>query len=366
MRRLLLRLFFFLLPFILAMIIELFFLPINKFTFRTWEALQKRMNWIGGPFYPDKKLAMEEEGDLGHHTPYALRRQSEWETDSCGFRKSATNKKIRIVVIGDSNVAGAGLTQKDMFSEVLEDLLGVGVYPFAPETINGFLQDIRFIQAPPEIVILAVFEHNIPGLFPKVARQFVTPSPLYQSLFKVRFLIMTNPIIQAVNVTFDRIIKAPMLYFIRAQIRRSTVEPKVNYLLSADGRMLFLEGFSANHPKPKATLDQSIQRTSSYAAALKERGVRFIFLPIPNKENIYHDLLPIRGKPVFLDQLIEALTLQGVETLNIQKGFEEARRDGESLYIADDSHWNENGSKIAARLAAEQIRSVDAAFGSKD
>jgi hypothetical protein len=324
------------------------------------------MNWIGGPFYPHKKLAMVEEGDLGHHTSYAVRRKSEWETDSCGFRKSATKKRIRIVVIGDSNVAGAGLTQEDMFSEVLEDLLGVGVYPFAPETINGFLQDIRFIQAPPEIVILAVFEHNIPGLFPKVARQFVTPSPLYQNLFRMRLLIMTNPIIQAVNVTFDHIIKAPMLYFIRAQIRRSIVEPKVNCLLSSDGRMLFLEGVSANHAKPKATLDQSVERISSYAAALKGRGIRFIFLPIPNKENIYYDFLPIRRKPVFLDQLMEALTLQGVETLNIQKSFEEAKRNGESLYIADDSHWNESGVKIAARLAAEHIKPLDRAFGSKD
>jgi hypothetical protein len=64
--------------------------------------------------------------------------------------------------------------------------------------------------------------------------------------------------------------------------------------------------------------------------------------------------------------LTEALTLRGVETLNIQKCFEEAKRGGESLYISDDSHWNENGIKIAARLAAEQIRPVDKSFGSKD
>jgi hypothetical protein len=207
-------------------------------------------------------------------------------------------------------------------------------------------------------VILAVFEYNIPGLFPKVAHQFVTPSPLYQSLFSVRFHMMTNPIIQGVNVTIDRIIKAPMLHFIRARIRRSIGDPKVNYLLSTDGRMLFLEGVSANRDKPQATLDHAVDRISSYAAALKERGIRFIFLPIPNKEDIYHEFLPDKRRPVFLDQLMEALTLRRIETLNIQKCFEEAKRGGESLYIADDSHWNESGVKIAARLAAEQIESI--------
>jgi len=263
-------------------------------------------------------------------------------------------------------VAGTGLTQEDMFSEVLEDLLGVGVYPFAPETMNGFLQDIRFIEDPPEIVILAVFEHNIPGLFPKVAQQFVTPSSFYQNVFKIRFLMMTNPIIQAASVTLDRMIKAPMLYFVRAQVRRFFVKPTVSLLLSSDGRMAFLEGVSANHPKPQATLDQSVERIRSYAAALKARGIRFIFLPVPNKENIYYDLLPLEIKPIFLDQLNEVLTLQGIETLNIQKRFEEARREGESLYLTDDSHWNETGVKIAARLAAERIRSMGKIFSSKD
>jgi hypothetical protein len=177
---------------------------------------------------------------------------------------------------------------------------------------------------------------------------------------------MTSPTVQGVNVTFDRIIKAPMLHFIRAQIRRSIGDPKVNCLLSSDGRMLFLEGVSANQDKPQATLDHSVDRISSYAAALKGRGIRFIFLPIPNKENIYYESLPLKRKPVFLDHLMEALTLRGVETVNIQRCFEEAKREGESLYIADDSHWNENGVKITARLAAEQIKSVDKAFGSMD
>ena len=74
-----------------------------------------------------------EEGDLAHHTRFAIKKKVKWMTDRYGYRKQNTDrKKHEVVIIGDSNIAGSGLTQEEILSEVLEEQLKDSVYPYAP------------------------------------------------------------------------------------------------------------------------------------------------------------------------------------------------------------------------------------------
>ncbi|MDI7259530.1 MAG: hypothetical protein QME90_06390, partial [Thermodesulfobacteriota bacterium] len=89
MKKILFKSALFLLPFFLSIFIELFILPIDLFTFRVWESLvvRKYRNILAGPFYPNMEITKIEEGDLAHHTRFAVKKEVQWITDRYGFRK---------------------------------------------------------------------------------------------------------------------------------------------------------------------------------------------------------------------------------------------------------------------------------------
>ena len=66
MRKFLFKSNLFLLPFFLALCLELFILPMDFFTFRVWEAIvvRKYRNLFPGHFYPNMEITKIEEGDL--------------------------------------------------------------------------------------------------------------------------------------------------------------------------------------------------------------------------------------------------------------------------------------------------------------
>jgi hypothetical protein len=360
MRKFLFKSNLFLLPFFLALCLELFILPIDFFTFRVWEAIvvRKYRNLFPGHFYPNMEITKIEEGDLAPRTRFAIKKKVRWVTDRYGYRKRNTDlQKHEIVIIGESNIAGSSLTQEDILSEVLEDQLKVSVYPYAPVGgINTFLKDKRFIENSPDIVIFARIERELldldslktireKKLFPKLKRQ-----------------IQKNRMIQSLGIHLDRVSKMVMLHYFRASLRRSISTPKhfgPKPISSHYGPIFFIQGRRANEDVSQVKLDKAIQIIKSYNNAVKSRGIRFIFLPIPNKENIFYEHLQTK-RPVFLEQLISELKSHGIETIDTQKAFEEAfRKNQVLLYHTDDTHWNGNAVRIAAGLLIKVIEEKD-------
>jgi hypothetical protein len=258
-----------------------------------------------------------------------------------------------MVIIGESNIAGSSLTQEEILSEVLEDQLKVSVYPYAPVgRINSFLKNKRFIENSPDIVIFARIERellDLPSLKP------IRENKLSSKLKKQ---IQKNRMIQSLTIQLDRVSKMIMLHHFRANLRRSISTPKhfgSEHISSQYGPIFFVQGRSANEDVSKEKLDKAIQIIKSYNDAVKSRGIRFIFLPIPNKENIYFESLQT-PRPVFLEQLISELKSHGIETIDTQKAFEEAfQKNQVLLYHTDDTHWNGNAVRIAADLLTKVI-----------
>ena len=96
--------------------------------------------------------------------------------------------------------------------------------------------------------------------------------------------------IQSLTIQLDRVSKMIMLHYFRANLRRSIATPQhfgSEHISSQYGPIFFFQGRSANEDVSKEKLDKAIQIIKSYNDAVKSRGIRFIFLPIPNKENIY-------------------------------------------------------------------------------
>jgi hypothetical protein len=220
MKKFLLKTLLFLSPFVVALGLELFVLPIDFFTFRSYEALivRKFHNMIPGKFYPNMTLVKEEEGDLGHHTKYSLRRTVEWITDSYGYRKKGSDRlKYEVVIIGQSETFGACLTQDDMLSEVLQKQLNLGVYPFAPAGVNAFLREKRFNLHPPKIVIFSCVDKRALFVAEPIKIQSRGKWVLYKTVQDSFRRLKEYRRVQSIGVILDRLCKMNMVHYLRSE-----------------------------------------------------------------------------------------------------------------------------------------------------
>jgi len=351
----------FFLPFIAAICLELFILPVHHFTFRVWESLAVKRSFgiLKGQFYPNMDFRKQEEGDLAYYTHCAVKKDVRWVTDKYGYRMSNVTIKIHpIVIVGDSNIAGSSLSQEELLSEILEKNLGQSVYPLASERLRAVFQHNLLKKNLPEIVILASIERDIPdGLSPLKPRDFITPSRFDRLAEAIRF----NSVVQQIAVVIDRIFKGNMLNYLRARINGSS--PSLRRVVArGECPIFFLQGASINVNASTKQVETAVERITKYDDFLKKRGIRLIFLPIPNKETIHYQYLKTK-KPDFLERLTGRLEELNVEVINTQKAFDDFyQKTGSMLYHADDSHWNALGVRITADLLEKQIKTKSSAI----
>jgi len=344
--------------------IELFIFPINAFTFRVWESVIVNHPYsnLPGPFYPNMTIAMIEEGDLGHHTPLAVKKNVAWETDKYGYRKRNENiTRYDIVIIGDSDIAGSGLTQSDMFSEQLEKRLDAKVYPLAPADINTFLSSSKFKNNPPKVVILESIERSLPSL-PSIQRNLNHPSKSLKTNHvqekhskknaslailcdRLSKQIMARYLLKIIPRTFEKITNA---------LKKLSAALSVGTIGKSQTRMLCLDNKNNNISLEKQ--EKIIERIIAYEEILSAHGIHFIFFPIPDKKTIYWKELSLSEKPTFLKQITNKLRKAGIEILDVEDTFKKAAANNDALlYHLDDSHWNPNGVKLSVDLAVKLL-----------
>lgn len=151
-----------LLPFLLLLLAELFILPIDFFTFRVWEAALSTTYRYPGVFYPNIYVKKDKEyGDryrLGDPSQVEAK-PVEWFTDSYGYRnRPEIEKRERYdaVVLGDSNIVGSFLDQKDTLTEVMGARSGKTAYSYSvgSDHISLFFNDPRFAQKSPSLLVV--------------------------------------------------------------------------------------------------------------------------------------------------------------------------------------------------------------------
>ena len=105
-------------------------------------------------------------------------------------------------------------------------------------------------------------------------------------------------------------------------------------------------------------IDGWLQRMEDRQRWLADRGARFLILPAPVKETIYHEHLPEwlqrEAHPTFVDQLVQAadgrLAIIDVRKLVL------ARKAQIPVYGPFDSHWNVEGSFVAYNAVMERLQ----------
>ena len=347
------KLLLFLSPFIIYCSLESCVLPVNFFNFRAWEAL--RVYYFGaflpGPFYPCQTLLSVEEGDLGHGTADATQTATQWRTDEFGYRNNPGGAPPDAVVGGDSFTVGSGLTQTDTLPFQLSARLCQNFYSFAPADMNIFMNEKRFMVHPPRIVVLAVVERNLTTMPLWVETQ---PPASFEDYFG-RWA-RGEARLQPLWATLDRLRKMPGLHYWDARLFHK--DPLALASVQA-GPLLFLPYDLDQADLTDVQISKMANLLILYRDILRQRGIGFVFLPIPNKESVYYLLRPGAQEPRTLPRLIRALKARGMTSVDLQKTFiETSQKTKKFLYRKDDTHWNAMGVRIAASLLADQIQKM--------
>jgi alginate O-acetyltransferase complex protein AlgJ len=359
MKKFLLKLVLFLSPFIIAQAVELFVLPIDFFTFRVWEALRVMGSSLStGKFYPNFRLEKIEVGTLAKNSSGAVHQKVVWITDRYGYRNTNAWEKPDVVIIGDSFIVGDTLSQEELLSEVLQAELKIKVYAMAPADIRDFLNDPRFVDNPPKVVILERVEQQIsPGGIEKPKQD------LYKlNWARLRQRLTQNRTVSYIDVIQNRIFKWNALNFLRARLMEFFYKKPpapAGLKLFDDRPMLFNRLVERLHLSENQT--KQIARTlESYNAVLQSRGIKFIFLPVPCKKTIYYDIAPGKFESDAFSRFTTYLQTDGITTVNLEQAFLDARKQNEDLllYQLDDSHWNYEAVKITAGLLASIINEM--------
>jgi hypothetical protein len=212
--------------------------------------------------------------------------------------------------------------------------------------MDNFLATDRFRQSPPKVVILQRNEGFLHLMQPVNPADIAFIRMVHQRAAR----LPRGSAFNAVAIGIDRFQKRNWYHWASSKIDRA-IQPKE---LIVHGNEVFMFGDTINNPTPPAELDRLTRVVISYRDTLQKMGIAFVFVPTPNKENIYYQLLPSRQKPVLLTGLIERLRAAGVPVVDLQTPFDSAHAAGVRLYPRDDNHWNPQ----AVRIAAAKVQGV--------
>lgn len=350
MKRLIIKLLFFVLPILGWLIIE-GFLPPNTYTYRPWEALKFQTVFsIRKFFHPNTTVQMKSSGELCHHTKFSTYKDELWKTDKLGNRNDAFIEDPDILIIGDSFVAGILITQDSTITNQLQNIMGesYSVYNFIPAFLTKFEYYLKnnLIQKP-DLIIFSCGEKFVP--WPVV--EYVKPDP-NSIKFRVKMALMSNSKFSNFCIYLDKVIRTYSINWAKARLanKRGTGVPGIE-----GSNMFFLNGKDQIYDK------EDLKRTKeiilSYKKYCDSLDIDFLFLPMPNKETVYYDFVPFEKQPDYLLELDTFLVQNNVQTINTLKLYNDYRKANDKLlYHLDDTHWNSTAIRIVAKEIARKIQ----------
>ncbi|MFA6512277.1 MAG: hypothetical protein WCV86_04100 [Patescibacteria group bacterium] len=318
------------------------FIPVTVFFYRPWEAISFSKIPANAPFYTNATLTMNSVGDLCHHTENSIIKNESWKTDELGFRNDNYIKSADILIIGDSYIAGSGLTQTNTISnQVMKMDDNLKVYNMAPSSFSQFDKLVKLGRIhKPKQIIFSIAERNIPSEI-----KYYIPHSKKET---IQNILNYN----GLNAYIDKIIKVYPLKWIKARAKnaKGIGTEGIN-----DSKMYFFQGSNQKHEEED--LINTVNTLISYKEYCDSLGIEFLFLPMPDKETVYYELVPFSEQPNYLFQLDSLLKSNGVSTINTLRIYNDYRRENDNLlYHLDDTHWNSNATEL---ISKEIVRLVN-------
>lgn len=98
-----------------------------------------------------------------------------------------------------------------------------------------------------------------------------------------------------------------------------------------------------------------------YKNQLKAKGIDFLFVIIPAKTEIFPDKISDKApKDAYVTPYTRKLMLEleeaGVEVVDLLPALIDARKQDESIYMKQDTHWSNSGIELSAKIIADRIK----------
>lgn len=319
------------------------FLPISAFTHKFYESpLYKSViaphNF---PMYENQKGEMTGVGDLCYNTKYEIPKNENYITDELGFRNDKFIHNPDILIIGDSYTMGATLSQSQILANQImknsySKYLVYGMAPVDFSVLDKLLK-LNIIKKPKYII----YERVERGEIPKI--EYYEKSISNTVIYHYNKLWNTGN----ANVFLDKIFRGYVNNYAKAKIERSKgtgtqskVEEKLFY-------------YDTKHlTSSDEWMNLNAKSLESYQKYCDSIGSKFLYLPMPNKETVYYDKIPVNKQPDYLFKLGTILKQKNISyypTIEFYNNFR--KRDDRMLYQYDDSHWND----VACELISKEI-----------
>jgi hypothetical protein len=311
----------------------------------------KELLWRHDPYYHYEAAY---QGNLGQALciPPDPVRKVAVQYDRNGFRNSHDLREADLVVIGDSYIEGYLTSEANLFTTFLAELQGkpvanLGHSGYGPQQELAVLK--RFgVSLKPKIVIWAFFEGNDFMDAERYDNEALLSSNAFWQDFWFRSLtrnlaaIMFRP--QAHTCIPDDPIKELRAEFTDSANRTHTV---------------FFAPTEMETPSERA-IHKAAAPIEEAAKLCREQNIRFVVAFVPGKYRVYHDLSNVSwstdavrqwsGMPNLPEQLQQLLmeVEPRIEYFDLTPALKATSRRGVATYLADDTHWTDEGNRAAA------------------
>jgi hypothetical protein len=282
-------------------------------------------------------------------------RRVRYHIDSAGFRNDAEYAGQKVLLVGDSFIAGSGNTQKDLLSDQLQQDYGIPAYNLAfPGELHSYVRYVEgFFKTHPSgpKAYIFLFEGN----------DFPLRKPVRAASAKQKNASEPSSL-EIARKEFQQSLKELLVYryaFSFYHILKNRLWPSAHSKVM----VLTLEGPGHLHLGFLKAYVGATERTSFDAgddfflklSRIKEHlgGIFFI----PTKFRVYYTMLEGGPRPPLPNAQWEYVKATagrlGVRCVDLTAPLQaESRRllpEGKLTYWQDDSHWNRYGIAVAAR-----------------
>lgn len=317
--------------------IALFLMNPSLFYWRSWEYFDE----IGYKIPNKLKWEGYEKGDGARRYIYSF--QDSWKTivtsDNEGFRSVPyPADKFPILIFGDSNTWGCGLSDDETIPWLVATHLNVPVFNGArfPYTLTKLLNNPRLKEA-------------------KIIVELVTQHLLNQYIFRGSDSVQPNFEVYAKEKSYSNFFDiSPARYFIPLKCLRSSLV-KFNFLNEFNVNKIDIYSIPHDHKYSlncsEENFELAIEKIRKRAALFESLGYKYVFGLIPEKGvhlGYYLDENDQTHEKA-LSKILQEAQINYIDLCQVFRNFEHPRL----LFLPTDVHINEVGAAVIAREVAD-------------
>lgn len=257
-------------------------------------------------------------------------------TDADGFRARAIEADgYPVLVYGDSTIFGAGLSDDETLPWRLAEIMEAPVFNGGRSSLSNVLAHPALGEV--EVLIDALTERNV---YPRILKKRGIPETAAYQPTASKDQTMT----QAAGAI------PPQRYSLPSILLKTAER------LAGDFKTWRTGGeepyrFKRHRMRPEE-LNETVTLIAARSHSMEALGLRYVFLPVPAKQTLYAGDVDEYTRN-FIPTLVARLRAEGVEAVDLTTPFQ-AHKD-EGLFFPYDTHWNEKGADLGARVLAEQL-----------